>query len=209
MSDERLQQLGIPRRSFLKRATTAAFVAPVVVSFGFDGIAEAGGRAAGIYNPNQCYPNQVTCPHYGKTITGAHSGPLKITTGQSVLLSGATINGPVTVESGGGLGIDKSIINGTLKANGAKSIFMHNSTLHGPLTITGTTHIISIGASDPCGTGNNVFNGPVTITNNHGVGTYFQDNIVYGPLTVTGNTNPVGDLGNTVYGSRILQANIC
>ncbi len=41
MGDERLRELGIPRRSFLKRAGTAAFVVPVVVSFGLDGIAEA------------------------------------------------------------------------------------------------------------------------------------------------------------------------
>ena len=41
MSDERLRELGIPRRSFLKKAGTVAFVVPVVASFGLDGIAEA------------------------------------------------------------------------------------------------------------------------------------------------------------------------
>jgi hypothetical protein len=208
MSEQRLRELGIPRRGFLKRAGTIAFVAPVVVSFGLDGIAE-GQNSPRVLNPNQCYPNQVTCPHYGKKITGTHLGPLKITAGQSVLLSGATIDGPVTVEAGGGIGVEKSFINGALKANGATSVIMHNSVLHGRLTVTASTHFVSIGGTDPCASGNNEFYGPVTITGNHGVGTYFQDNVVYGPLTVTSNTNPVGDLGNTVYGQRSLQSNVC
>ncbi len=207
MSDERLQALGIPRRGFLKKAGTVAFVTPVVVSFALDGIAEAGSRRQ--FTPNQCHPNQQACPHYGKTIRGRQVGPLKILKGQSVLLSGATIDGPVMVEAGGGIGIEKSIINGPFKANGATSIYMHNSTLHGPMTITASTRTVSIGGTDPCGTGNNAVYGPVTITGNHGPGTYFQDNVVYGSLTVTGNSNPVGDLGNIVYGTKNLQANVC
>lgn len=63
MSDERLQQLGIPRRKFLKSTAAAAFVAPVVVSFGLDGIAEAHqhpfpNQTVG----NQTFPNQF-CPN--------------------------------------------------------------------------------------------------------------------------------------------------
>jgi hypothetical protein len=207
MSDERLQKLGIPRRGFLKRAGTVAFAAPVVVSFGLDGIAEAGTSVRNQINPNQCYPNQA-CPHYDKTITGEHLGEVKITAGQSVLLSTVTVQGPVIVEAGGGLGVEHSNINGALKANGATSIIMHHSAVHGPVTIKGSTALVSIGGIDACGSGDNDFYGPVSITSNHG-GTYFQNNVVYGPLTVTGNTTPVGDTGNTVYGTKNLQANIC
>jgi hypothetical protein len=208
MSDERLQALGIPRRGFLKRAGTVAFVAPVVVSFGLDGIAEAGGTSLpNQFNPNQCYPNQA-CPHYTKTVTGVHNGPLVIATGQSVLVSKATIYGPVTVQTGGGLGVEQSNILGAIKATGATSVVMHGSTIHGSVAVTGSTHLVSIGATDACGSGNNSFFGPVTITSNHG-GAYFQDNTVYGPLTVTGNSVPVGNTGNTVYGQRNLQSSIC
>ena len=59
MSDERLDELGIPRRSFLKRAGAAAFVAPVVVSFGLDGMAQA--RPSAFRNQtcgNQTFANQ-------------------------------------------------------------------------------------------------------------------------------------------------------
>jgi hypothetical protein len=45
--------LGIPRRRFLKRTAAAAFVAPLVVSFGLDGISEA----STVHIANSCYPN--------------------------------------------------------------------------------------------------------------------------------------------------------
>src|SRR4051794_17161687 len=50
MSDERLEALGLPRREFLKRAAIGAgiFAAPVIVSFGLGGTAEAAA----------CFPNQ-------------------------------------------------------------------------------------------------------------------------------------------------------
>ena len=59
MSDERLGELGIPRRRFLKGAAAASFVAPVVASFGLDGVAHA--SVVTIPNQsigNQCEPNQ-------------------------------------------------------------------------------------------------------------------------------------------------------
>ena len=56
MSDERLQELGLPRREFLKRAAAVgAFAAPVIVSFGFSGTAEA----APYCFPNQTFSNQT------------------------------------------------------------------------------------------------------------------------------------------------------
>lgn len=57
MSDERFEQLGIPRRRFLKASAAAAFAAPVVVSFGLDGMAEAHGHGHSM--PNQSCPNMT------------------------------------------------------------------------------------------------------------------------------------------------------
>ena len=60
MSEDRFDELGIPRRGFLKKTATAAFVAPVVVSFGLDGIAEAD---TGSFSNQRCgnggFPNQA------------------------------------------------------------------------------------------------------------------------------------------------------
>jgi hypothetical protein len=65
MSDERLDELGLPRRRFLKKAA-AVFAAPAVVSFFLDGVAEAHERHwlanqtyANQTHPNQCHPNQT------------------------------------------------------------------------------------------------------------------------------------------------------
>jgi hypothetical protein len=58
MSDERMEELGLRRRAFMKRAG-AVFLAPVIVSFGLDGVAEAHLRH---FHPNQMYPNQA-CPN--------------------------------------------------------------------------------------------------------------------------------------------------
>ena len=58
MSDERIEELGLPRRAFLKRAAAAAFAAPVVVSFALDGVAEAHQSVPNQTQPNQSCPNQ-------------------------------------------------------------------------------------------------------------------------------------------------------
>ena len=58
MSDERIEELGLPRRAFLKRAAAAAFAAPVVVSLALDGVAEAHQSVPNQTQPNQSCPNQ-------------------------------------------------------------------------------------------------------------------------------------------------------
>jgi hypothetical protein len=63
MSSERLDELGVPRRAFLKKAGAAALAAPLIVSFGMDAVAEGSTRARAAYanqtHPTACYPNQI------------------------------------------------------------------------------------------------------------------------------------------------------
>jgi hypothetical protein len=60
MSEDRFAELGIPRRGFLKKTAATAFVAPVVVSFGLDGIAEADtGSFSNQTCGNQTFSNQA------------------------------------------------------------------------------------------------------------------------------------------------------
>ncbi len=58
MSDERLHELGIPRRRFLKGTAAAAFVSPLVVSFALDGSAEARPGMANQACANMAITNQ-------------------------------------------------------------------------------------------------------------------------------------------------------
>lgn len=60
MSTDRLDELGLPRRAFLKKAAGAVLIAPAIVSFGMDVIAEGPNVSAfpAQSQPNQCFPNQ-------------------------------------------------------------------------------------------------------------------------------------------------------
>jgi hypothetical protein len=59
MSDKRLEELGLPRRTFLKRLAAAGFVAPVVASFGLDGVAQAHQYCANQTSQQIYYQNQT------------------------------------------------------------------------------------------------------------------------------------------------------
>jgi hypothetical protein len=67
MSTDRLEELGVPRRAFLKKAAGAALIAPAIVSFGMDVIAEGPNATAlpGQSHPNQFFPNQALTPGHG------------------------------------------------------------------------------------------------------------------------------------------------
>jgi hypothetical protein len=55
VSEQRLEELGLPRREFLKRAAVGVFAAPLIVSFGLSGTAEAAAACL----PNQAFSNQT------------------------------------------------------------------------------------------------------------------------------------------------------
>jgi hypothetical protein len=58
MSDERIEELGLPRRTFLKKAAVA-FATPMVASFALEGVAEACQHQPNQAGPNQTGPNQT------------------------------------------------------------------------------------------------------------------------------------------------------
>lgn len=62
MSTDRLDELGVPRRAFLKKAAAAAIAAPVIVSFGMDAVAESAPTKPKQCHPNQSIPNQIYQP---------------------------------------------------------------------------------------------------------------------------------------------------
>jgi hypothetical protein len=66
MGEERWDELGVSRRGFLKRLVGGAFVAPIVVSFGLDGVASAATQGHSFPNqPSQHFPNQAHGPPGG------------------------------------------------------------------------------------------------------------------------------------------------
>lgn len=149
-----------------------------------------------------------------KTITGDQAGPLTITAGQSVLIGpGATVTGPVTVQSGGALEVEGGTITGPLRSTAATGLRFCNTTLTGPVTATRTSGLVVFGDDDgSVACAGNTINGPVSITGGTG-GVEFDDNHVIGSLTITGNTGTlappdtgtVDATGNTVTGPTNIQ----
>jgi hypothetical protein len=126
-----------------------------------------------------------------KTITGASSGPLSVTSG-TVCLQDATVSGPVTVSGGASLIVRGGSVNGPLAATGAGQVVLNRTKVGGPVAITGVTGTVSIELTQ--------VGGPVALTGNHGP--VLTSSTVGGPLACVLNSPAptVYDLPNTVRG---------
>ena len=124
------------------------------------------------------------------TITGRHSGPLTIT--GPTCLTGATVNGPVSVRAGGSLLALDSTISGPVSASGASAVHLYESTVRGPLSISGTTGSLAVVDS--------TVRGPVSLRNNAtgDVEPIVARSTVNGPLSCSGNAPAPINLGAPV-----------
>ncbi|WP_329047271.1 GH92 family glycosyl hydrolase [Amycolatopsis sp. NBC_01488] len=126
-----------------------------------------------------------------KTITGASSGPLSVTSG-TVCLQDATVSGPVTVGAGASLVVRGGEIKGPLAATGAAQVVLNRTKVDAPVAITGASGQVSIELTQ--------VGGPVALTANHGP--VLTSSTIGGPLACALNS-PVPtdyDLPNTVRG---------
>jgi len=132
--------------------------------------------------------NVATCT---TTVTGLHNGPL--TANGVVCLTGATINGPISVRDGAVLIATGSSIRGPVFASAALRVTLVDDNVHGPVSVSGTTGGVTI-----IGT---VVTGPVSLTDNKGT-VVVSTNTINGPLFCTGNSPAPTDNGtaNTVHG---------
>jgi Glycine rich protein len=151
---------------------------------------------------------------FSATITGTVSGSLTVSAGQVVFLApGATVDGSVTVQSGGILWAQGATIQGAVSAAGAAGIHLCASSLSARLTVTGSTGPVVVGDDDgPTSCAGNSIGGLASITGNT-AGVEFDHNTVQGSLTITGNTGTlpppdsgaVDAVGNTVSGKVTIQ----
>lgn len=132
------------------------------------------------------------------TLTGRHNGPLTIS--GFACLSGATVNGPVTVRPGATLVATGTTISGPVSAANAAGVFLGDVTLRGPLQVANTRGPVSV-------IGTNV-SGPVNVVNNADTtAPYVAGNSVSGPLSCSGNSPaPTNiEVRNTVNGPKAGQ----
>lgn len=172
----------------------------------------------------------TTQVEYGQVITGTVKGTLTVKAGQDVeLASTAQADGPVKVKSGGSLYVEGATLAGALTAKGAANVRICGASVSGTVKLNDGTGPVVVGSGNgecPASTfygavtvnGNtdgveiegealideNVFHGSLKVNNNSG-GTTVANNEVHGSLTVKGNASPVIDAPNTVEGKSKIQ----
>jgi hypothetical protein len=144
-------------------------------------------------------------------ISGAHSGPLVVASGDSECLApGAVQSGPVTVQSGGHFYSKDATITGPVRADAPGAISICGTTVSGPFTVSGATAPVLIGEPATGDCAGNQFGGPVTITGDR-AGTDFSGNTVSGPARLTDDVGGFvfGDLAaNTISGPVTTGGNV-
>jgi hypothetical protein len=177
--------------------------------------------------PITCTPGSLAASHYTftmapgtltvtatNTISTSSNGPVTVAPGQSLAIgAGATVSGPLRVQSGGALDVEGGTVTGPVTVATGAGVRMCGATITGPVTITGTSGPVVFGDDDgPRNCAGNKITGAVTITGNTS-GVEFDGNTVTGKLTITGNTGTLAppdtgavDAGNnTVTGPQQIQ----
>lgn len=131
------------------------------------------------------------------TISGTHQGPLRIGKGVT-LITGATINGPLSIPPGAVVSVAGSHINGPVVSNGAKSLSVCGTTIRGSTTVSRSTGFVLIGDAGDDGSpacGPNTISGSLSVTNNT-AGVELGANTITGSLELVGNTGSGPDSEN-------------
>jgi hypothetical protein len=135
-------------------------------------------------------------PACTQTITGRHDGALRVRSG-ILCLDGATVTGPVHVESGAELDAFGGSITGPVSTTGAGAVVLTGTRVSGPVSIRATAGEVSVGGAS--------ITGPVSLVDNlGGQPALIASSTIDGPLSCTGNTPaPVNnDLPNAGRGPR-------
>jgi virginiamycin B lyase len=138
--------------------------------------------------------------------TGLINGPLNLTRG-ATCLSGAQVNGPITVGPGASLFVDNSQLTGGVSANGPGVIRICGSLIRsGGVTVKGATDVVQLG--DPnarCAA--NYITGSVTLTNNSAPTDVVGGTRIDGSLNCSNNATAPTDGGQpaVVAGQRTGQ----
>ncbi|MGH3406980.1 MAG: NEW3 domain-containing protein, partial [Streptosporangiaceae bacterium] len=127
----------------------------------------------------QAFALPLTCD---TVITGTHSGPLTVTSGQTCL-AGGTITGPVSVSAGASFAAVGGSVGGPVSAHGAAAVTVDGTAISGPVTASGITGQLALT--------NAQISGPVALSGNNTGPTpiVLGDDTVGGPLSCSAN-NP-------------------
>ena len=118
--------------------------------------------------------------------TGVITGPLNLTSG-ATCLSGAYVNGPVTVGPGASLFVENSQLAGGVSANGPGVVRICGTLVQpGGVTVNGATDAVELG-NPAAGCGANVISGSVALTANRAATDVVGGTRIGGSLSCLGN----------------------
>jgi hypothetical protein len=126
-------------------------------------------------------------------VTGSVNGGLVVAPGKRYCLTGARINGSLSLPAGSGVIVKESTINGGIRSTeGASEVLVCASRVNGMTTIQNGSGRILIGADVDDGSTEcpgNVLHGGVTIGSNV-AGIELEGNWITGPVTLVDNEGP-------------------
>jgi hypothetical protein len=139
------------------------------------------------------------------TITGTHSGPLTIGSG-TTCLDQATVTGPVHITTGAVVSITGSKLDGPLSASSPGSLAVCGTAVSGPVSVSDATGAVLLGGTSTSPCGSDSFGGLVTLSANT-AGVTLAGSTVTGPATVNSNSGGTVVAGNTIGGPLSCSGN--
>jgi hypothetical protein len=190
--------------------TSASFTPPATGTYRWTAEYSGDAKNNGAASPCDASNESVTVtpfapPSPTATFTGNVFSPVTVSSGQSVVITGADVIGPITVRSGGALQLVNSRVANGIVATNPSFLSICNSQIAAPsgnpsqgVVVTGATTPLRIG--DPAsGCAGNRVAGDVRLTGNTG-GLTLGANAVSGNMTVDNNTVGLAVVkANTVY----------
>ena len=140
----------------------------------------------------------ITVGGCATTITGTHNGPLTIGSGVTCL-NQATVTGPVKITAGAVVSITGSALRGPLSATGPASLAVCGSTISGPASVSNAAGLVLLGGTSGSPCGKDAIGGPVTLAGNTG-GVVLAGNTISGPASITANSGGALVAANTIGG---------
>jgi hypothetical protein len=156
-------------------------------------------------NPCEGVPKNPLCTK-GGIISGNFNGPLVVKAGETYeVTSTGKVSGPVKVEAGGALDVERGKISGEIKSNGAALLRLCGAMISGGVEAINTTGSVVIGeGTTGCPVG--LISGPTTIKGT-AQGVLIDDFLIGGPTTVSGNVSGTTIVNNSLFGPASVTGN--
>ncbi len=188
--------------------TSAQTLVPLTAEFDFDRVVPATGFTSTLADAEPdiwVAPAPAACT---STVTG-NVGATTVPAGQTVCFNGANVNGPLTVQPGGGATLTNTRVAGAVDAESPTSFTMCGSTASTDVTVRNSSGFVLLGDPGDDGCAANVIGRSLNLSGNHG-DAELVGNRVGGSVAVDSTTGhgPFADDSAAELESNVVQGNL-